>query len=89
MQKKYVLKVEQYRLMEPRALDQILPLEKIDPLKNGLKQLKTISVDSEDDYFVSICEIVPSRLLIRYTGLQFRIQTRQFQELSFEAETVT
>ena len=33
IQKKYVLKVDQYRLMKPRALDQILPLEKIDPLK--------------------------------------------------------
>ena len=45
--KKYVLKVDQNRLMDPRALEWILPLEKIDPLKNDLKQLnKPIAVDS-------------------------------------------
>ena len=37
---KYVLKVDQYRLMVPRALNWILLLEKTDPLKKYLKQIK-------------------------------------------------
>ena len=42
---KYVLKVDQYRLMDPRALDWILPLEKNRSLKKLFKTTnKTISV---------------------------------------------